>query len=388
MEDWDPLTADVVNSFQGAFGPPTRGHYEAMRIATEATIKNHPSGNILMLFMPTAGGSSKPHLFPTQASRIEALELFCTKLKTQFPDQRIKFEPSRLEYELYADPVNKKNTATILTLKKLREVYTKAEISVTMGLDNMFDFAFWAEVTTYGNYTKPSNEERKPMNIYVLKRDTTKEDQQKTFSSDEMKLKLRIVAVEEDKGLIRFNKFASWNFGKALAEKKKRQQNNTISDSVLIESITSTEEFKDTESLNQKLLDKGAAIKTSLENDFSFILMSEAPPPTSSSLLRGALYKYYVEPPNHTYLKPLQVLIGDCFNSDDSENPWFKNLNEMKAAAPSEIKIKDDLEKKSAAFNNDYSMAFGKKGGSRRSRKSNRKNNRKSRKNNRRTRRR
>ena len=69
-------TPDVVNSYQGAFGPPTHGHYEAMLFAARKTIEENPDKQILMLYMPTAESSSKPHLKLTQTERIDALSEF------------------------------------------------------------------------------------------------------------------------------------------------------------------------------------------------------------------------------------------------------------------------------------------------------------------------
>jgi hypothetical protein len=71
----------VVNSYQGAFGPPTLGHYEAMLAAARTTLKNYGGAKILMLFMPTAASSSKTHLLHTQKERIESLNVYCKMLK-------------------------------------------------------------------------------------------------------------------------------------------------------------------------------------------------------------------------------------------------------------------------------------------------------------------
>ncbi len=100
----------VINSYQGAFGPPTLGHYQAMKFAAKAMLRDFPDKNILMLFMPTAAGSAKPHLALTQKERIDALTVYCKKLKEEFKDAPIEFEASRIEYDIYKST---KSTATI-----------------------------------------------------------------------------------------------------------------------------------------------------------------------------------------------------------------------------------------------------------------------------------
>ena len=95
------VAPDIVNSYQGAFGPPTKGHYEAMLFAARKTIEMNPGKEILMLYMPTAESSSKPHLKLTQEERIKALTEFCTKLKTEISYDKINFEASRIEYEIF-----------------------------------------------------------------------------------------------------------------------------------------------------------------------------------------------------------------------------------------------------------------------------------------------
>lgn len=178
---------EIVNSYQGAFGPPTKGHYEAMLFAAIKTLAEFPDKQILMLYMPTAESSSKPHLALTKDERIVALTEFCTKLKGEFPEAKINFEASTIEYEIYKE---KKSTATIHTLKALKSAYPTATLCLTMGLDNLYDLPFWGDVENYTYYTK---------RIYVPTRDVTPEDKQKTIT-------MNIGGAD-----LTFNKYASWD---------------------------------------------------------------------------------------------------------------------------------------------------------------------------------
>jgi len=60
-----------VFSFQGAFGPPTYGHYVSMREFTKRVLHDYSASaeEIIMLFMPTSQSSSKKHLISTQEDR-------------------------------------------------------------------------------------------------------------------------------------------------------------------------------------------------------------------------------------------------------------------------------------------------------------------------------
>ena len=93
---------NIVFSFQGAFGPPTWGHYTSMKLFAIAVLKDYPSSKINMLFMPTAKSGSKPHLAPTQAARTKVLTEFCNLLKkeSEFAGKTITFEVSDIEYKL------------------------------------------------------------------------------------------------------------------------------------------------------------------------------------------------------------------------------------------------------------------------------------------------
>ena len=296
MAAWNP---DVVNSYQGAFGPPTLGHYQAMSMAAKQTLEDC-SGNVLMLFMPTAASSSKKHLAVTQDERIEALNVFCAGLKRDFSDPRIRFEASRLEYDIYTE---KKSTATIYTIDALKALYPSAQIALTMGLDNLYDLPFWVKADEYADKLRA---------IYVAMRDTTPEDEANTKEEE--------LGFNEQKKTLRFNKFASWN-------------------------------SKKTTSLESKL----ETLKSKFDRmNFKFL---GKPVPTSSSLLRGALYKYYSEDKKSIYLEALKKLIGPLFDQTKHNNPWYKSLVKMIEAEGDETK-RTDVKKKANSFNKDYATVM------------------------------
>ena len=304
----------IVNSFQGAFGPPTAGHYEAMRLAALATLRDYPdpSVTILMLYMPTAAGSAKKHLLPTQAARKAALDYFCTMLHTDTTPElvanreRIFFQTSTIEYELYnatevqGEAKKAGDTATYWTLKQLRATYPTSTICLTMGLDNLFDLPFWANVQKYPEYLQGSAGQ-----IYVLQRDEEAEIETQTH-----------VWVPP----IKFNKFASWN---------PKFKDGSIHQTPYEES-----------DLHKKLATEFPPSNTSLDTilkSIHFVLL-ESPPPTSSSLLRIALMKYYNTGANAAakakYYNALKILTGPHnpvklndpdFNTKKTTDPWYQS---------------------------------------------------------------
>lgn len=163
----------VVFSFQGAFGPPTLGHYTAMKLYAEKVLQDYPGNVIEMLFMPTALGTSKPHLIQTQGSRLDLLHHFCIKLQEEFAGRHgidITFFPSNIEYDLCRDGNN--DTGTYRTVQKLREKYPYSKLLLGMGLDNMLQMPYWKNVETY----KTLGVEK----IYVASRVLTPDEMAKT----------------------------------------------------------------------------------------------------------------------------------------------------------------------------------------------------------------
>ena len=131
----------VVVSYQGAFGPPTLGHFETMRMLALYALNENPDCYIRMLFMPTAASSSKIHLLPTQDNRIEILNFFCNKLQDIFKDFPIKFEASRIEYELYE---SKRSTDTLHTVNYIVNTLKENDkLILAMGQDNILQLPFW-----------------------------------------------------------------------------------------------------------------------------------------------------------------------------------------------------------------------------------------------------
>ena len=184
----------IIFSYQGAFGPPTLGHYQSMVLFTEMMIEHieQEKCDIYMMFMPTASSGSKKHLEPTQDLRIKTLEIFCEKLREEFSDfPNFFFVASRLEYELY--PITK-STGTIHTIKEIigettlteKPDYLKSfsrdndELILGMGADNMYQLPYWADVEKYKDMVNkifivqrpPSDEDRVNLGQFNLNEKT------------------------------------------------------------------------------------------------------------------------------------------------------------------------------------------------------------------------
>jgi len=307
----------VVNSYQGAFGPPTKGHYEAMLYATRKTLEEYPDKSILMLFMPTKKSGSKPHLELTQDERIQALQEFCIMLREEIKDPRVTFEASKLEYEIF-EKYN--SSATIYTLQKLKETYPGSTIILTMGLDNLFDLPYWQEIENYAFFTKK---------IYVPLRNIEQEELSK------------LISIDLNGTQINFNKFASWSkISKNISSikyddsdlKLKLEKNWT-------KPQTNPEKMMEIKTLKQLL------------ESIKFVML-EKPSPTSSSLLRAALKKYYTELNTSTdYLAILNSLMARPPVPKDSDkiniDPYFIMNTKTQ-----------HLEKNTSKFMNKYRKAF------------------------------
>jgi len=176
----------IVLSFQGAFGPPTFGHYMAMVNFAEAMIEYAGANNmtgfpIVMLFMPTAASGSKLHLGKTQKSRLYALNLFCKILSTAFSRYpNISFIASDIEYELYGiEP----DSGTYRTIDQLKKTYENHLIFLGMGLDNAYQLPYWKKIDTYRDNLA---------GIFVVPRVLTTAEQERTrqFSIGDSETKL------------------------------------------------------------------------------------------------------------------------------------------------------------------------------------------------------
>jgi nicotinic acid mononucleotide adenylyltransferase len=164
-----PPNKQVVFTFQGAFGPPTYGHFMSMKNFATKISEDYPDNHVTMLFMPGGYSGDKKHLYPTQSDRKVVLDVFCERLKDDFP--LLNFETSEIEYGIVneiPDSKSKSNPATFVTIDALRVKYPGATILVGMGLDNMFELPFWSNVDSYAD---------KCEKIYVVNRKLSREDE-------------------------------------------------------------------------------------------------------------------------------------------------------------------------------------------------------------------
>jgi nicotinic acid mononucleotide adenylyltransferase len=159
----------TIFSYQGAFGPPTFGHFFAMFEFAKKILSNpeYSNGKILMLFMPTPGGS-KSHLFPTQNTRVRCLAKFCEILEDKFNIPTLMFNVSTIEYELAkkndVSGIGNKSVATFETINALSPKCSN--LLLGMGMDNAIGLPSWSRSSEYKNYVKE---------IYIVKRDNTPE---------------------------------------------------------------------------------------------------------------------------------------------------------------------------------------------------------------------
>ena len=159
---------DVVFSYQGAFGPPTYGHYKSMEAFADNLTREFSNKKILMLFMPTAGGS-KSHLLPTRSMRKNVLDMFCNMLTSNFTN--ITFETSGIENEIFDAEETKTKTTTIYTINKLKKLHPTSKICLGMGLDNAYQLPYWQDIDKYVDLVHK---------IYVVPRNPTAEELEKT----------------------------------------------------------------------------------------------------------------------------------------------------------------------------------------------------------------
>lgn len=175
---------NIIFSFQGAFGPPTLGHYISMKLFAKEVLSDYPDGKITMLFMPTAKSSSKPHLELTKAARYDVLEKFCQLLKSEsdFKERdRITFAVSDVEYKLSeseSSDQRMKSGSTIVTIEtlvgnqdNLPRISGHNKILLGIGFDNMMQLPYWAEVGKFHEMVDK---------IYVSYRSLTQEEVAKT----------------------------------------------------------------------------------------------------------------------------------------------------------------------------------------------------------------
>ena len=154
----------IVCTYQGSFSPPTIGHEDAARIIAAKLIELYPGRDITLFFMPTANIGSKESISIKKASdtlsdeqmemfsdyvsekeRLALLTLICERLNSEFKGA-VTFIASDIEMKLA--PATK-STATIHTLRKLREIYNTSLIVLAMGEDNGRELPWWQEISEY-----------------------------------------------------------------------------------------------------------------------------------------------------------------------------------------------------------------------------------------------
>jgi nicotinic acid mononucleotide adenylyltransferase len=178
----DTDVKNIIFSYQGSFGPPTYGHYKSM-IAFAENLSKEYLGDIRMYFMMSPGGS-KNHLFKTIDLRRKVLQNFCDILNIEknnnkeIENKNISFYVG--EHEIKIANGEDKSIHTIDTINELiierdklnnSNENEKYEICLGMGLDNAFQLPYWSKIDEYSKNVHK---------IYIVKRDLTKEDEEKT----------------------------------------------------------------------------------------------------------------------------------------------------------------------------------------------------------------
>ena len=263
-------TYDVVFSYQGAFGPPTYGHYKSMEaFATKIQI-DFPEKKILMLFMPTAGGS-KAHLQPTRNTRKEVLDVFCEKLKISFSD--ITFETSEIEYNIFDKEETKGKTTTIYTINKLKMQYPNAKICLGMGIDNAYQLPYWQDIDKYSEFVEK---------IYVVPRKPTPEELNKTRL-------FNVVNKDNTTAQLRFDITVPWKndtFLKGFFGKDTTETKDTISKDTLLNKLIEANKVNEA---NEDNKDKPFTFHLTLP---SIVILDTSIPATSSSMMRYFIGQY------------------------------------------------------------------------------------------------
>lgn len=140
------LERNLYLSYQGAFGPPTFGHYKIMDSLAQKVEKDFGDNyKINMFFMPTSESNSKPHLKLSKDSRIKVLNNFCERLGKKY--KNITFTSSTIEYKIYEE---KGSSYSIYTIEKLREISQAGDlIFFGMSLDNLYQIPYWFKIKEF-----------------------------------------------------------------------------------------------------------------------------------------------------------------------------------------------------------------------------------------------
>jgi nicotinic acid mononucleotide adenylyltransferase len=314
---------NVVFSYQGSFGPPTYGHYKSMEAFAEQLSKEY-TGNIKMYFMMSPGGS-KTHLFPTQVMRQRVLQMFCDMLMSKkdtnesIQNKNITFEVGNQEIvianSLDAKPgkvIGDRSIDTIDTINKLSDEFNKDEYNIClgMGLDNAYQLPYWAKINLYDS---------KVYKIYVVPRDPTAEEEEKT----------RKFTVENTDGTtaeMRFDITVPWKNdtflncflppGSAVKDPKNKDvlipvTRDSVTKDVLIEALNSVNNGKEPYEFKQTL---PPVVKlTGEETPTVFASAASTPklsiPATSSSMMRYFIGQYIQEKNIEANLEKIQKLM-------------------------------------------------------------------------------
>lgn len=136
------MSENIVFSYQGAFGPPTYGHYKSMETFIQRIIQDYGEDyKYTFLFMPTKSSSSKPHLQGTMNQRERILQIFSNKLKEKYLD--VTIAPSSIEFD------KETSSDTINTIDVLTEKYPGYKIILGMGKDNALQLPYWGRIIEY-----------------------------------------------------------------------------------------------------------------------------------------------------------------------------------------------------------------------------------------------
>jgi nicotinic acid mononucleotide adenylyltransferase len=346
---------DVVFSYQGAFGPPTYGHYKSMEAFADNLTREFPNNKILMLFMPTAGGS-KTHLLPTRSMRKNVLDMFCTMLTSKNPN--ITFETSQIENEIFDAEVTKKKTATIYTINKLKAKYPTSTICLGMGLDNAYQLPYWEDIDKYVDLVHK---------IYVVPREPSKAELENT----------RMFIVENTDGSTVKMQFdvtvPSWTketFLKCFFPSDHIETKGSVTKENLISKLTSDNNYGgEPYKFFQKL---PPVVELTSEESAASASAASTPklsiPATSSSMMRYFIGQYLQEIDTENNLIKIQKLMfgPDPLTEEqrklvDETIVDYKDNDVFKGTFPADADVKDKNEKK---YNDQYE-SIGFSGGNR-----------------------
>jgi len=288
------MSNNLYFSYQGAFGPPTFGHYVAMDSFTKKIIDKYgKSYTINMMFMPTAESISKPHLKFSKDSRVKILLEFCKRLKEKYP--RINFITSNIEYSIYEE---RNSSHSIYTVEKLREISKPGDlIFFGMGLDNLYQIPYWYRINEFSNNLE---------GIYYVNRNINDED---FIITDEFMVFDQELKIDNKEKYIRFQKILPWNM----------KPNNIFTRFMKFESKINYSKIDSEKNMFIKgfdittLFPKNNVINTSLPKFYS--ISETFIPRTSSSMLRFFIYKLIKTKENKykNYIKNL--IFGKEYNN-------------------------------------------------------------------------